>query len=44
MSVTFKYSYLVIGFLKGKALIANNPLQLIDKCQYELDDLMKELS
>lgn len=30
-------------FLEGKVLIANNPLQLIDKCQSELDNLMNEL-
>jgi len=30
-------------FLSGKGLIANNSLQLIQKCQYELDNLIKSL-
>lgn len=31
-------------FLNGKTVIANNPVQLIQKCQDELDNLLKELS
>lgn len=33
----------VSDFLNGKSIIANNPLQLIDKCQNELDDLRHSL-